>query len=72
MRPDDETGRPLSMSRERFERIYKTIRDRMSSLIRSGATLEQVVAARLTSEWDATKGDPTMLLNRAYASMTRR
>jgi DNA-binding GntR family transcriptional regulator len=32
MRPDDETGRPLSMSRERFERIYKTIRDRICLL----------------------------------------
>jgi glyoxylase-like metal-dependent hydrolase (beta-lactamase superfamily II) len=52
--------------------MLKTIRDRMSSLIRSGASLEQVVAARPTSDWDATKGDPTMLLDRAYASMTRR
>jgi cyclase len=52
--------------------MLKTIRDRMSSLIRSGASLDQVVVARLTSDWDATKGDPTMLLDRAYASMTRR
>lgn len=52
--------------------MLKTIRDRMSTLIRSGASLEQVVNARLTSDWDATKGDPTMLLDRAYASMTRR
>jgi len=52
--------------------MLKTIRDRMSSLIRSGASLEQVVAARLTSDWDAAKGDPIMLLDRAYASMTRR
>jgi glyoxylase-like metal-dependent hydrolase (beta-lactamase superfamily II) len=52
--------------------MLKTIRDRMSSLIRSGASLEQVVAARPTSDWDEAKGDPTMLLDRAYASMTRR
>ena len=52
--------------------MLKTIRDRMSSLIRSGYSLEQIVAARLTSDWDETKGDPTMLLDRAYASMTRR
>jgi DNA-binding GntR family transcriptional regulator len=29
---DDNTERPLSMSRERFERIYKTIRDRICLL----------------------------------------
>jgi DNA-binding GntR family transcriptional regulator len=29
---DDTTERPLSMSRERFERIYKTIRDRICLL----------------------------------------
>ena len=52
--------------------MLKTIRDRMASLIRSGATLEQFIAARPTSDWDATKGDPAMLLDRAYASMTRR
>jgi DNA-binding GntR family transcriptional regulator len=32
MTPDDEVERPLSMSRERFERIYKTIRDRICLL----------------------------------------
>jgi glyoxylase-like metal-dependent hydrolase (beta-lactamase superfamily II) len=52
--------------------MLKTIRDRMSSLIRSGASLEQVIAARPTSDWDAAKGDPAMLIDRAYTSMTRR
>jgi cyclase len=51
--------------------MLKTIRDRMSSLIRSGASLEQVKAARPTSDWDAKWGDPTTLIDRAYASMTR-
>ncbi len=51
--------------------MLKTIRDRMSSLIRSGASLDQVKAARPTSEWDTKWGDPTTLLDRAYASMTR-
>ena len=52
--------------------MLSEIRDRMSALISSGATLEQVKAARITAEWDEAKGDPTRLLDRAYASMTRR
>jgi glyoxylase-like metal-dependent hydrolase (beta-lactamase superfamily II) len=47
------------------------IRDRMSALIGSGATFEQVVAARPTSEWDARKGSPATFLDRAYLSLTR-
>lgn len=51
--------------------MLRTIRDRMSSLINSGASLEQVVAARPTSDWDAEMGDPVMLIDRAYASLSR-
>lgn len=51
--------------------MLRAIRDRISALIESGASLEQVIAARPTSDWDATRGDPGMLINRAYASMTR-
>jgi glyoxylase-like metal-dependent hydrolase (beta-lactamase superfamily II) len=47
------------------------IRDRMSALIASGATLEQVAASRPTAEWDERKGDPKSFLNRAYSSLTR-
>jgi cyclase len=51
--------------------MLTTIRDRMSALIASGATLEQVAASRPTSEWDARKGDPANFLNRAYLSLSR-
>ena len=51
--------------------MLREIRDRMSALIGSGATLEQVAAARVTAEWDDEQGDPAMLLDRAYASMIR-
>jgi len=54
-----------------YVQMLKTIRDRISALTGSGASLEQVVAARPTSDWDATRGDPTTLIDRAYASMTR-
>src|SRR5688572_20632755 len=47
------------------------IRDRMNALIASGATLEQVAAARPTAEWDERKGDPDDFLDRAYVSLTR-
>jgi len=52
--------------------MLTTIRDRMKALIDSGATLQQVVAARLTSEWDKQKGDPASFLNRSYTSLTRK
>ncbi len=51
--------------------MLTTIRDRMNALIASGATLEQVVAAKPTSDWDERKGDPANFLNRAYLSLTR-
>ncbi len=55
-----------------FVAMLTTIRDRMSALIKSGATLEQVTAAKITAEWDAKKGDPASFLNRAYTSLTKK
>jgi glyoxylase-like metal-dependent hydrolase (beta-lactamase superfamily II) len=52
--------------------MLTTIRDRMKALIDSGATLEQVAAARITAEWDQKKGDPAGFLNRSYTSLTRK
>jgi cyclase len=51
--------------------MLTTIRDRMSALIASGATLEQVEAAQPTSEWDERRGNPESFLNRSYLSLTR-
>jgi glyoxylase-like metal-dependent hydrolase (beta-lactamase superfamily II) len=50
--------------------MLRTIRDRIQSLIATGASLEQVNAARPTAEWDEQRGDPARLIDRAYASMT--
>jgi cyclase len=47
------------------------IRDRVRRLIDNGATLEQIVAARPTAEWDAEQGAPASFLDRAYTSLTR-
>jgi glyoxylase-like metal-dependent hydrolase (beta-lactamase superfamily II) len=51
--------------------MLAAIRDRMSALISSGATLKQVEASRPTSEWDSKKGDPKSFLDRAYSSISR-
>ena len=51
--------------------MLTTIRDRLAALLADGASLEQVVAARPTQEWDETKGNPASFLNRAYTSLTR-
>ncbi len=51
--------------------MLRTIRRRISSLIAKGATLDEVIAAKPTAEWDAVKGNPKLLLDRAYASLTR-
>jgi cyclase len=51
--------------------MLEEILDRMAALVASGATLEQVVAARVTDEWDDAQGDPSSFVNRAYTSLTR-
>jgi glyoxylase-like metal-dependent hydrolase (beta-lactamase superfamily II) len=55
-----------------YVKMLKAVRDRVAALIADGATLEQVVAAEPTKEWDAKYGDPrTYFLDRAYKSLTR-
>lgn len=51
--------------------MLTTIRDRITALTRSGASLAQVVAAQPTAEWDEKNGDPANFLNRAYTSLSR-
>ena len=51
--------------------MLSQIRDSIAVLIAGGATLNDVIAARPTSRWDDKRGDPSRLLDRAYASMAR-
>jgi len=51
--------------------MLSEIRDRIAEMIESGMSLEQVIAAEPTSDWDESRGNPTMLIDRAYASMAR-
>jgi glyoxylase-like metal-dependent hydrolase (beta-lactamase superfamily II) len=52
--------------------MLKTIRGRMVELIKAGKTLEEVMAAGVTEEFEAWGGDPTLLVNRAYLSLTHK
>jgi cyclase len=54
-----------------YVEMLRTVRERITALIENGATLEQVLAARPTAEWDAARGDPLRLVDRAYASLQR-
>lgn len=51
--------------------MLTTIRDRIAALVASGASLQQVVAARPTAEWDDRRGNPSMFIDRAYHSLVR-
>jgi glyoxylase-like metal-dependent hydrolase (beta-lactamase superfamily II) len=52
--------------------MLNTVRGRVTALIAGGATLEQVIAAEPTKDWDAKYGDPrTYFLDRAYKSLAR-
>jgi glyoxylase-like metal-dependent hydrolase (beta-lactamase superfamily II) len=54
-----------------YAAMLRIIYGRISALVEDGATLEQVIAARPTADWDEAKGDPSGLLDRTYASLTR-
>jgi len=54
-----------------YASMLRTIYQRISSLVEDGASLEQVIAAQPTAEWDEVRGDPIGLLDRTYASLTR-
>ena len=54
-----------------FVAMLTAVRDRIAALIATGATLEQVVAAKPTAPWDEAKGNPAGFINRVYASLKR-
>jgi cyclase len=56
---------------EEYISMLKTIRARIATLIADGASLEEVIAAKPSAEWDEEKGSPVRLLDRAFKSMTR-
>jgi glyoxylase-like metal-dependent hydrolase (beta-lactamase superfamily II) len=54
-----------------YVEMLATIRDRIAGLIAEGATLEEVIAARPTAEFDEAMGDSVDMrfINRAYTSL---
>jgi glyoxylase-like metal-dependent hydrolase (beta-lactamase superfamily II) len=55
---------------EAYIDMLTAVRSRIAALIEGGATLEQVVAARPTQEWDEKYGNPTtFFLDRAFKSL---
>ena len=52
--------------------MLQTIRDRILKLVASGASLNEIQAAGITREFDEKQGDPTMVINRAYVSLTHK
>lgn len=51
--------------------MLETVRDRISSLIDDGMSLEQVIEATPTAEFDDKYGSPARLIDRAYMSLSR-
>jgi len=46
---------------ERYRQMIVTVRDRVADLVAEGKTLDEIVAANTTAEFDATYGDPSRL-----------
>jgi len=56
---------------EAYIGMLSAVRDRIAALIDDGASLEQVVAAKPTEDFNARYGNPESFVDRAYTSMTR-
>jgi glyoxylase-like metal-dependent hydrolase (beta-lactamase superfamily II) len=52
--------------------MLKGVRAKLAELVSKGATLDEVMAAKPTAEWDARYGNPMRILDRGYASLTRK
>jgi cyclase len=55
----------------RYTAMLQSVRDGIASLIDSGATLEQVLAAQPTAAWDEFYGDPAAFIDRAYTALSK-
>ncbi len=49
--------------------MLTVVRDRIAGMIADGRSLEDVMAAKPTAEFDERYGDPTMLVDRAFTSL---
>lgn len=56
---------------EAYIDMLATVHNRIAALVADGASLEEVIAATPTAEWDEQRGEPGRFIDRAYASMKR-
>jgi glyoxylase-like metal-dependent hydrolase (beta-lactamase superfamily II) len=54
---------------ERYHEMCGTLKDRVGSMIKSGLSLEEVIAAAPTREYDERWGDPELFLTLAYKGL---
>ncbi len=54
---------------EAYRGMVATVRDRISSLVAAGNSLEQVIAAAPSAEFDATWGDPARFVQTVYQEL---
>ena len=52
--------------------MLTVVRDRIVTMIKAGNSLEEIMAAKPTAEYDEKMDDPTRLITRAYVSLTHR
>jgi glyoxylase-like metal-dependent hydrolase (beta-lactamase superfamily II) len=51
--------------------MLKVVRDRIAGMIGEGKSLEEVIAAKPTAEFDERYGDPGLVVDRAYTSLAK-
>ncbi len=51
--------------------MLETVRDRILKMVGEGKTLEEVMAAKPTADFDSIHGDPAGFINRSFLSLTR-
>jgi cyclase len=51
--------------------MLKDVRGKIAPMVEQGATLAEVIAAKPTAAFDSKFGDPTILVDRAYASLVK-
>jgi glyoxylase-like metal-dependent hydrolase (beta-lactamase superfamily II) len=54
---------------ERYHALCQTLKDRVAGLLKSGLSLEEVIEAKPTADYDAAWGDPELFLTLAYKGL---
>jgi glyoxylase-like metal-dependent hydrolase (beta-lactamase superfamily II) len=54
-----------------YVEMVRVLRDRIAALIAQGQSLDDIVAANPTAEWDAVRTNPIRFIDRVYANLIR-